>query len=236
MRASRKALGYESRMLDYRYIHSKFCPVQSIRLPTDDGFFTCARFMPGNQSLIVGDYSGEVKIFNIQSGTEETSVSCHDSYIVNIETNKTGSLILTSSTWGRPLSSLWRNTFVTLHSFQEEEHLEFGKLSDDKIIGTKGEVATVYDTATGKKISNFVPTVSNQYTKNKATFNPTDELVLSDGVLWDVNANQQIHKLDKLNQTQSGIFHPNGLEVSYEVIIKYCIIFLYRYELELYLS
>lgn len=215
MRASRKALGYHSRPLDCRYIHSKFCPVQSIRLPTDDGFFTCARFLPGNQSLIVGDYSGEVKIFNIQTGAEETSVSCHDSYIVHIEPNKDGSLLLTSSTWGRPLSSLWKNTFVNLVSFQEEEHVEFSKLTDDKIIGTKGEVATIYDTATGKKVTSLVPSISNQYTKNKATFNPTDELVLSDGVLWDVNANQQIHKLDKLNQTQSGIFHPNGLEVSF---------------------
>lgn len=135
MRTSRKTLGYQSKVLDYRYIHSKFCPVQTIRLPTDDGFFTCARFLPGNQSLIVGDYSGEVKIFNIQSGAEETSVSCHDSYIVHIEPSKDGNLILTSSTWGRPLSSLWRNSFVSLVSFQEEEHVEFSKLSDDKIIG-----------------------------------------------------------------------------------------------------
>lgn len=67
---------------------------------------------------------------------------------------------------------------------------------------------------TGTQLAKLTPTISNQYTKNKATFSPTDELVLSDGVLWDVNSNQQIHKLDKLNQTQSGVFHPNGLEVS----------------------
>jgi len=55
--------------------------------------------------------------------------------------------------------------------------------------------------------------VSNQYLKNRATFNPTNEIVLSDGVLWDVNAGKEIHKLDKLNQNISGIFHPNGLEI-----------------------
>jgi HIV-1 Vpr-binding protein len=59
----------------------------------------------------------------------------------------------------------------------------------------------------------LVPTVSNQYTRNKATFSPFDDLVLSDGVLFDVASGKQIHKLDKLNQTQSGVFHPNGLEV-----------------------
>lgn len=59
------------------------------------------------------------------------------------------------------------------------------------------------------------PSQSNQYNKNRATFNPTDELVLSDGVLWDVTSGKEIHKFDKLNQTLSGVFHPNGLEVSF---------------------
>ncbi|KAJ2939522.1 hypothetical protein O0L34_g6352 [Tuta absoluta] len=59
----------------------------------------------------------------------------------------------------------------------------------------------------------LTPALSNQYAKNRATFNPTDELVLSDGVLWDVNTGKEIHKFDKLNQTHSGVFHPNGLEV-----------------------
>jgi len=40
-----------------------------------------------------------------------------------------------------------------------------------------------------------------------------DELVLSDGILWDVNSGKEIHKFDKLNQTLNGVFHPNGTEV-----------------------
>lgn len=71
----------------------------------------------------------------------------------------------------------------------------------------------MYDVATGKKILTLTPQISNQYTKNRATYSPTDELILSDGVLWDVNSGKEIHKLDKLNQTLSGVFHPNGLEV-----------------------
>jgi len=63
----------------------------------------------------------------------------------------------------------------------------------------------------------LTPSQSNQYNKNRATFNPTDELVLSDGVLWDVTSGKEIHKFDKLNQTLSGVFHPNGLEVSLHV-------------------
>jgi DDB1- and CUL4-associated factor 1 len=68
---------------------------------------------------------------------------------------------------------------------------------------------------TGKKILMLKPNISNNYTKNRATFSPTDELVLSDGVLWDAISGKSIHKFDKLNQTLSGVFHPNGLEVCF---------------------
>ncbi|UYV76204.1 VPRBP [Cordylochernes scorpioides] len=76
-------------------------------------------------------------------------------------------------------------------------------------------VGQIYDIATGNLISTLQhPEGSNQYKNNRATFDPTDELVLSDGVLWDIrNTPKPIHKFDKFNTTISGVFHPNGLEV-----------------------
>ena len=72
----------------------------------------------------------------------------------------------------------------------------------------------VYDTGTGKRVLTFNdPSSSNDYFKNLATFNPTDDLVLNDGVLWDVNGNRVIHKFDKFNNFVSGVFHPSGLEI-----------------------
>lgn len=68
----------------------------------------------------------------------------------------------------------------------------------------------IYDIATGKLLTTLTPSISNQYTKNRATFSMNDELVLSDGILWDVNSGKEIHKFDKLNQTLNGVFHPNG--------------------------
>lgn len=200
--------------MDRKLIHSRFCPVQTIRVPSDDGFFTCAKFMPGDQEIIVGDFAGEVRIFNIHTGKEESMFQAHDSYIVHIEPKSDSSVILTSSTWGRPLSALWSVTNYDLkYPFVDEEYVEFSKVIQDRILGTKGEVATIYDVATGIKCQSFTPVVSNQYTKNKATYSPNDDLILTDGVLFDVNSGKSIHKLDKLNQTQSGVFHPNGLEI-----------------------
>lgn len=48
----------------------------------------------------------------------------------------------------------------------------------------------------------------------RATFDPSDELVLNDGILWDPRIpTRPIHKFDKLNTANSGVFHPHGSEV-----------------------
>merc|ERR1719187_2281603 len=87
-------------------------------------------------------------------------------------------------------------------------------MTQDKLIGTRMDgVATVYDMETGHQVRLLKPTSANAYSRNRACFDPTDELILSDGVLWDYRVSKQIHKFDKLNQTLSGVFHPNGLEI-----------------------
>ena len=75
-------------------------------------------------------------------------------------------------------------------------------------------VPQIYDIQTGQKTLTLNnPALANNYKRNCATFNPTDDLVLNDGVLWDVRASRAIHKFDKFNMNISGVFHPNGLEV-----------------------
>ncbi|XP_046399943.1 DDB1- and CUL4-associated factor 1 [Ischnura elegans] len=207
--------GYDGARLDRRLVHSRFFPVRSFRLVDDEGFFTCCQFLPDDQTIVMGTFQGEVKLFNIHSAVEESSFQCHDSYVYHMAANREGNLLLTSSTWRRPLSALWSvNKYIDMKfAIEEEEYVEFSKLTQDKIIGTKGQTATIYDVATAQKLMTLFPVISNQYTKNRATFSPSDELILSDGVLWDASTGKKVHKFDKLNQTLSGVFHPNGLEV-----------------------
>ncbi|CAK1597868.1 unnamed protein product [Parnassius mnemosyne] len=199
-----------------RLVHAHFAPVRTLRLQDDDSFFTHTIFHPTQQQLLAATSSGDIRIFNLFSGAEENSYQVHESYIYHMQASRDGLLLLASATttW-RPLSALWNMKEFEQLSFQldNEEYVEFSKMSDERIIGTKGETATVFDTRTGRELMTLTPAISNQYAKNRATFNPTDELVLSDGVLWDVNTGKEIHKFDKLNQTHSGVFHPNGLEV-----------------------
>lgn len=67
--------------------------------------------------------------------------------------------------------------------------------------------------------------MANNYTRNRATFDLSDELVLNDGILWDPRTPKAIHKFDKLNPDISGVFHPKGTEViiNSEVVRFLCI-------------
>ncbi|XP_077295006.1 lisH and WD40 domain-containing protein mahjong [Arctopsyche grandis] len=215
VRLARRQAGFGTggRLLDARLLHSSFRSVQTFRLADEDTHFTCCIFHPTQQTLLAGTSAGDVKLFNLFSGQEESFYQLHDSYIHHMQANREGTLLLASSSTWRPLSALWNMKHYEMQlSLNEEEYVEFSNV-EDKIIGTKAETATIYDVTTGRSIVTLQPSLSNQYTKNRATFNPTDELVLSDGVLWDLNSGKQIHKFDKLNQSLSGVFHPNGLEI-----------------------
>lgn len=247
----RRQCGSTSRRLDRRLVHSNFCMARTLRVPQDaDCFFTACDFTPCASSLVTGSYSGEVRVFNINECSEEYSYNCHESFVNNVKCNRDGNMVITSCTWRSPLSALWNidnKQFTLKHQWDEEEYMEFSNVAQDRVLGTKEEFATIYDLQTGKKISSFSPDIFNQYSKNRATFCPSDDLILSgrrmvffgfldmitfnplfyivfiDGVLWDVRGGKQLHKFDKLNQTLSGVFHPNGLEVS--LILKKKIVF-----------
>ncbi|KAK2725316.1 DDB1- and CUL4-associated factor 1-like isoform X2 [Artemia franciscana] len=220
MRYQRRALyppagGPMGAMLDRHLVYSRYKPSRTIKQGDSDSAFTCATFSACEQFVMVGTQTGDLKLFNKMTGADEATYTCHDSAIFKIEPNRDGSLVLTSSSWRRPLSALWSmgEFFDLKYSFDDEESLEFSKMTQDKVVGTRNEVATIYDVNTGQSLMSLKPTSSNAYTRNQATFNDTDDLILSDGVLWDVTSGKVIHKFDKLNQQLSGVFHPNGLEI-----------------------
>lgn len=208
--------GFSSVRLDRRFVHSQFHVARILKISDLDLCFTTCDFTPDASSLMIGTHNGEVRVFHINDSTEDFSASCSDSYINNIKCSRNGRMVLTSSTWHTPLSVLWNvdnKQFTSKLNFEDDEYVEFSNLVQDKVLGTRAEKANIYDINTGQSIRALNPTIFNQYNKNRATFCPTDELVLSDGVLWDFRSSQQIHKFDKLNNTLSGVFHPNGLEV-----------------------
>ncbi|XP_062315461.1 DDB1- and CUL4-associated factor 1-like isoform X1 [Osmerus eperlanus] len=209
--------GVDGGCFDRHLIFSRFRPISVFReADEDESGFMCCAFSARERFLMLGTCTGQLKLYNVFTGQEEASYSCHSSAITHLEPSRDGSLLLTSASWSFPLSALWgmKSVFIMKHSFLDDHYVEFSKLSQDRVIGTKEHIAHIYDIQTGlKTLTLNNPDLANNYKRNCATFNPTDDLVLNDGVLWDVRSAQAIHKFDKFNMNISGVFHPNGLEV-----------------------
>ncbi|XP_053657788.1 protein mahjong [Anopheles marshallii] len=212
----RRQAGFSSRRFDRRLVHSNFSASRVLRTVEMDYCFTSCDFTPCGTRLIVGSQTGEVKIFNLNDTNEEHSFSCHETNVASIKCSKDGKLLLTSAVWRYGVSTLWSlegNQISEKLVWDEEDYVEFANITPERVLATTNQIATIYDVNTGQRVMRFEPTFPNQYTKNRATFCPNDELLLSDGVLWDVTSGKEIHKFDKLNQNISGVFHPNGLEI-----------------------
>ncbi|XP_041347553.1 DDB1- and CUL4-associated factor 1-like [Gigantopelta aegis] len=206
--------GLDGTRSNRKFIYTKFRPVRTYHDGEDDGF-ACCSFMSSENQLMLGTFSGELKMFSLSTGEETASFSCHSSPIIQLEPSRDDKMILTS-TWGtRQDCSLWRYERTVENVFTFDDHYsEFSKSTQDKIIGTRDEVAHIYDVACAEPLQTLHDAdKANNYKANIATFNPTDELVLNDGVLWDVRAPRALHKFDKFNSYISGVFHPMGLEI-----------------------
>ncbi|XP_060078486.1 DDB1- and CUL4-associated factor 1-like [Ylistrum balloti] len=210
--------GLEGASANHKFIYSRFRPIKTFKDGEDNLGFTCCAFLPTQQHLILGTYTGDLKLFNVVSDEEPVSFSAHMSPITNCQPSRDGKLILTSFEveWESMHGScLWSygDILDSKYSF-EDNYVEFSKHIEDRIIGTRDDTAHIYDVTTGRQLLKLYDSnKANNYQLNRATFNPTDDMVLNDGVLWDVRSGKSIHKFDKFNQFVSGVFHPMGLEI-----------------------
>uniref|UniRef100_A0A914L653 LisH domain-containing protein n=1 Tax=Meloidogyne incognita TaxID=6306 RepID=A0A914L653_MELIC len=205
---------------DRRLVFSKFR--QSKTFIEENETFTCCQLSHNDEHVFLGTYAGEMFVFNIRTGVVDSSYTCHHSSITSIRPTK-NRLMLTSSAFVKPFSILWRleangiSMSERLTEFKEDQFVEFGNLSNNQIVGTQGPKAFVYDTETSSPVVVlFDERLANHYTRNHAYFDPMDELILNDGILFDPRIGPHarvVHKFDKMNLDNSGIFHPRGTEV-----------------------
>ncbi|KAJ8302050.1 hypothetical protein KUTeg_021037 [Tegillarca granosa] len=208
--------GIDGASANRKFVYSRFRPIRTYKDNDEDGYSCCA-FSACEQYLLLGTYSGDLKMINLNSGEEAGTYTCHSAPISHLQPTRDGNLILTSySGWGNSNgSALWKFVDVLDSRYNlDEDYVEFSKQTQDRIIGTKEETAHIYDVATGQQLLKLYDAdKANNYRDNRATFHPTDDLVLNDGVLWDARSGKSIHKFDKFNSFVSGIFHPMGLEL-----------------------
>ncbi|XP_076077249.1 DDB1- and CUL4-associated factor 1-like [Mytilus galloprovincialis] len=212
--------GLDGACANRKFIYSRFRPVRTYKDADENGFSSCA-FSVDQQYLLLGTHSGDVKCLNVYTGDEVASNQCHSNTVTNLQPSKDGNLLLTSfaMSWTdiSSASSLWSigdGTSLTERYALNGHHAEFSKLVEDKILTTEGEKSYIIDVPTGDTIVELYDADKvNGYRDNRATFHPSDDLVLNDGVLWDVRSGKSIHKFDKFNPHISGSFHPMGLEI-----------------------
>merc|ERR1719186_1697596 len=205
--------GGDGSKMDRKLVYSRYRPVKSLAVLDDEYYSSCT--FSRDKILYAGTSEGSVQRFNLQSSQETNHQVHHCGDSVNHLMSSNDSTLLITSSSLDTYSKLWSvgGCFVMKKKFKEA-YLEFSHLVQDKLVGTLDYgVATVYDLQTGQLTRTLKPTTSNGYRGNKATFDPTDSLILSDGVLWDYRAPRHLHCFDKLNQTLTDIFHPNGLEI-----------------------
>ncbi|KAG8191779.1 hypothetical protein JTE90_026814 [Oedothorax gibbosus] len=220
-------VGYGASSLDRKFIYSKYRLVRTFRDEEEGRFdFSCCSFLKfgdsRNQPRIIigtlgalGNTAGRLKSFNINTGEEVFNRDAHMRGVNNIQSSKFTPLTLTSDVGRIGHSALWSaDGFEIVREFNEVPYMEYGKTSAARLVGTKHDSAMIFDTNTGSVVEEFKNgDLGNQYNFNKSTFDYRDELVLSDGLLWDVRGKEVVHKLDKFNANENGVFHPNGREI-----------------------
>ncbi|XP_037788509.1 LOW QUALITY PROTEIN: DDB1- and CUL4-associated factor 1-like [Penaeus monodon] len=204
--------GLEGSSNNRKFIYSRYRPTQTFRPSEDDDIFLCCEFSPDDQFIIVGTTRGEVRLFS-KSGNEEGVYTVHQGAVSSLVQHGTGSMLLTSCTAVHE-TSLWsiNDLFDLKYTLYECHHADFSN-AQDKIIGTNDQTARLFDLNTSQVVCEFTPKLSNHYRYNKAVLDPSDDLVLTDGVLFDVRSGKQVHKFDKINPILNGVFHRNGLEI-----------------------
>ncbi|GFU10840.1 hypothetical protein NPIL_344182 [Nephila pilipes] len=215
--------GYGGAALDKKLIYSRYRPIRSFRAEiigfTACSFMNCLdngpqpRIMVGTREFIG---LSKLRLYNINTGKQELSKDSQLRTITNIESSKHNSLFITSNCGRMGSSELWntKGNFQKLFHFTGVRHIEFGKRMSSRMVGTKQNAAIVFDTVTCEEVDTYnTVNVGNGYVGNRATFDYSDELILSDGVLWDIRSRNIIHKLDKFNSSFNGLFHPNGREI-----------------------
>lgn len=99
---------------------------------------------------------------------------------INIKYSRNGNFLVTM-----PCSALLRIenedlTQLEEPSWRNEEYLEFANQTDDRILGTQHEKATLYDFNTGQVVNQFMSSEHDRlWLNNRATYHPDDSLILS---------------------------------------------------------
>ncbi|MCO5576210.1 hypothetical protein L7F22_030018 [Adiantum nelumboides] len=224
--------GAHGRRRNKHFIYSRFRPWRQCR--DERTLLTSSAFLGTTFRLAAGSHVGEIRLFDCHSGDAlETHLCHHGTPITSLQsTSKAigGSIESTEMQPGHLLLSsgsfevrLWNSSVLgegPLFRFDGCKAARFNNKGDifAAISSNSQKEVLLYDVQTGQrqqKLSDpsYLVGAPRGSAHCISHFNPSDMLLLWNGVLWDHRLARSVHRFDQFTDYGGGGFHPAGNEV-----------------------
>ncbi|KAJ4966233.1 hypothetical protein NE237_018082 [Protea cynaroides] len=207
---------------DRQFVYSRFRPWRTCR--DDATLLTSITFLGDSFQIATGSHSGELKIFDSNSGNVLESCSSHQSPVSHLQSALCvdSQLILSSGSYD---VRLWDASSVSAGPMHSFERCKLARFSNSGTIfaalsseSTRREVL-LYDIQTCNlelRLSDTSTMSSGSvrgHVQSLIHFSPSDTMLLWNGFLWDRRGSGPVHRFDQFTDYGGGGFHPAGNEV-----------------------
>uniref|UniRef100_A0A803NLD6 Uncharacterized protein n=2 Tax=Cannabis sativa TaxID=3483 RepID=A0A803NLD6_CANSA len=213
--------GVHGNRRDRQFVYSRFRPWRTCRDETSAPL-TCITFLSDSSHIAVGTHSGELKIFDTNSSSVLESCASHQFPLTTVQSYLSGETQLVLSSSSQEVR-LWDASAIgggPTNSFEGCKAARFSN-SVDIFAALPAEPGRrdilLYDIQTCQLVLKLSDTLANSLGRShfysNVHFNPTDTMLLWNGVLWDRRITNPVHHFDQFTDYGGGGFHPAGNEV-----------------------
>ncbi|KAJ8763797.1 hypothetical protein K2173_003579 [Erythroxylum novogranatense] len=213
--------GVHGNRRDRQFVYSRFRPWRTCR---DDAgaLLTCMAFLGDSSHVAVGSHSGELKVFYSNNNNVLESSTNHQSPLTLVQSHLANETQFLLSSSAQDVC-LWDASSISggpMHSFDGLKAARFSN-AGSVFAALRTEPARreilLYDVQTCHVESSLSDPSSNStgrgHLYSLIHFNPSDTMLLWNGVLWDRRESGPVHRFDQFTDYGGGGFHPAGNEV-----------------------
>ncbi|KAL9313352.1 hypothetical protein ACSQ67_018804 [Phaseolus vulgaris] len=213
--------GVHGNRRDRQLVYSRFRPWRTCR---DDAgaLLTCITFVGDSSHIAVGSHNGELKFFESNNSNVVESYTGHQAPLTLVQSFVSGETQLLLSSSSQDVR-LWDATSILggpSHSFEGCRAARFSN-SGNVFAALSSESSRreilLYDIQTcqleSKLSDTFATSTGRGHVYSLIHFNPSDSMLLWNGVLWDRRVSGPVHRFDQFTDYGGGGFHPAGNEV-----------------------
>ncbi|XP_051137057.1 DDB1- and CUL4-associated factor homolog 1 [Andrographis paniculata] len=213
--------GTHGRRKDRQFVYSRFRPWRTCR-DEFSSLLTCISFLGDSSRIATGGHTGELRVFDTNSNNVLESCTSHQSPVTMLQSHFSGQTTLALSSSGADVR-LWDASSICAgpkHSFDAIKAARFsnsGTMFAALRPDSSRREILVYDIQSCQLDLTLTDTSNNPSGRGHAYsyvhFNPSDSMLLWNGVLWDRRGSGPIHRFDQFTDYGGGGFHPAGNEV-----------------------